>query len=222
MRTYKEFIELIESSTGERHRVVRHGPKKNKYSRGVQRRDNSDRAALKKAGFRRSGNIDYHPSNSEISNSEHHSTVVSSYANQSDYARDSGGAKVKRSRVKGVSVTPTSERVSKLRKLRHQMGGDRTVRRVHDVAIEGNEERDKNDKKDLISRGKSFKKETRAVPDTLKKVGAERGDVVTSNPMGVMKGEDKKKGGEKRAGIYNKELGGKVDRRTGTMMGRVR
>jgi len=222
MITFKEFLDLVESSTGERHRVVRHGPKKNKYSRGVQRRDNSDRAALKKAGFRRSGSIDYHPSNNEISNSEHHSTVVSSYANQSDYARDSGGSKIKRSKTTGVSVVPTSQRVSKLKKLKTQMGGDRTARRVHDVAIEGNDERDKNDSKDLISRGKSFKKETRAVPDTLKKVGAEKGDVVTSNPLGVMKGEDKKKGGEKRARIYNKELGGTVDRRTGTMMGRVK
>lgn len=213
MRQYKEFIKLTEGA---------HGPKANKYSRGAQRAENSARAALKKAGFRRSGNVDYHSTDSKLSSSSDHKTTISSYANQSDFARDSIKAKVQRKKSGGGSVTPTAERVRQLKHLRRQMGGDRTVRGVHDVGIDhkGDTEHKKNDTTRLISRGKSFKKETRAVPDSLKKIGARPGDIVTASPQGVMPGENVRKGGEKRAGMYQREIGGKADRRTNMIMGR--
>jgi hypothetical protein len=223
MRTYKEFLDLIESSTGERHRAVRHGPKAERQLRNNQRRNNADRAALKKGGFSRRSHKDYYGTESEVSSSKHHATEIESFKNQSDFARDTVGAKAIRKREGGTKVRPTSERVLQLRKLRRQMGGDRTARGVHDVQIKSKEKGYvKNDPRDQMSRGRSFKKETSEVPNALKKVGARPGDHVISKPEGVMQGEDKKKGGEKRAQIYKKTLGGKLDRRTGLMTGRVK
>jgi hypothetical protein len=225
MRSYKEFIDLIESSTGERHRIVRHGPKAERQLRGNQRRNNFDRVALKKGGFSRRSNKDYYGTDSEVSSSKHHATEIESFKNQSDFARDTVKAKTirKRDGGGGAVVRPTADRVLQLRRLRRQMGGDRTPRAVHDVQIKPKDDGYvKNDPRDQMSRGRSFKKETSEVPGALKKVGARSGDHVTAKPEGVMTGEDRKKGGEKRAQIYKKTLGGKMDRRTGLMTGRAK
>ena len=224
MRSYKEFIALIESSTGERHRIVRHGPRTGRQLLGNQRRNNLDKSALKKAGFRRGSSRDFYGTDSEVSSSKHHSTDIESFKNQSDFARDKARAKITRNKDgSGAKVASTADRVLALRRLRRQMGGDRTARPVHDVVINAKDEsRVKNDPKDQMERGRSFSKETKAVPDSLRRAGAKPGDHVTAKPRGVMPGEDKKKGGEKRARIYQKALGGNIDRTTGIMTGRVK
>ena len=73
-----------------------------------------------------------------------------------------------------------------------------------------------------LGRTKSFKKEVRAVPDTLKKLGAKPGDKVAATPVAHMPGEDLKSGQRKRDKIYTKELGAKMNPRTGKIMGTVK
>jgi hypothetical protein len=224
MITFQQFLELAESSPPERgkRRLAPKGPLKNKYSRGRQRLNTSNKVALKKAGFKRSDSRDPYPQDNESSSSEHHATSVATYKNQSDYATDNASLKIGSKNTR-ATVRPTSERVRKLKALRKQLGGDRTSKPVHDVSIGSDDERvSKNSSKQLISRGKSFKKEVRAVPDTLKKVGAKPGDKVASTPMGVMPGENRKEGAKKRDKIYTKELGSKMNPKTGKTMGTVR
>ena len=226
MITFQKFMQLCESSSDERgrRRLPPKGPSKNKYSRSRQQADTSDKAALKKAGFRRSPNKDPYPEDSESSSSEYHTTDVGTFKNQSDYAKISLPRKKPFSgERKSYIVTPTKERVRRVRAVRKQMGGDRTPKPVHDVAIFSQDETpQKNDPVNLIPRGKSFKKEVRAVPDALKKAGAKPGDKVTATPQGVMRGEDSKKGAKPRDKIYTKELGAKMNPKTGITMGTVR
>jgi hypothetical protein len=232
MITFKHFLELSEAAVRQssgRRSLAPHGPKKDRprrhdFSGKEQRRSNSDRAALRKAGFRRAP-TDGRLSNWSTSyNSPHHETNVMTYKNQSDYARDQA-LKSKTPHNKGkVSVTPTSERVSKLKQLRKQLGGTRTTKPVHDVSIDADDDKyySKNDKSALVSRGKSFKKEVQSVPKALRDAGAKPGDKVSATPMGVMPGENTQQGAKKRDKIYTKELGAKMNLRTGKTIGTMR
>lgn len=224
MITFREFLELAESSGPERgrRRLASRGPKKNKYSRRREATLTSDRAALKKAGFHRTRSKDIDPEENETAHSPHHYTNIGTYKNQSDYAVDS--APRKRTGL-NKKVTPTSKRVRDLKAIRKQMGGDRTSKRVHDVEI-GSDDNivhiDKGEKKDLIARGRSFKKEVQSVPKSLQRAGAKPGEKVTSTPSGVMPGEDRKEGAKKRDKIYTKALGAKMNPKTGKTMGTMR
>lgn len=226
MITFRKFMELCESSSDERgrRRLAPRGPSKNKYSRSRQQADTSDKAALKKAGFKRPSNKDPYSKDNEVSSSDYHSTNVATYKNQSDYAKVSLPPKIEFSgKRKSYMAKPSAERVLSARAVRKQMGGDRTSKRVHDVSIVTQDETpEKNDSYKPISRGKSFKKEVRAVPNALKKAGAKPGDKVTATPQGVMRGEDIKKGAKPRDKIYTKELGAKMNPKTGITMGTVR
>lgn len=242
MITFREFLELAESSTGERgrRRLAPKGPKANKYSRSAQRHATVDRIALKKAGFKRSPNQDYYPQDNVSSSSPHHDTVISTYKNQSDFAKHNVKGKLKNAGrtatgVQKKRVVPTGERVRHLRALRNQLGGDRTSKQVHDISIHAKDdhEHQKNDPKQLISRGKSFKKEVKAVPSATKQVGGKAGDKVVGRPSEVQpmpdsmsarqKVELRKKGAVKRGKIYNKELGGsKTNPKTGLNIGNLK
>lgn len=201
-----------------------HGPKRNKYSRGAIRAQTSARIALRKAGYHRNADVDFHSRDSKVSSSPEHKTKISSYENQSNYAHDTVTPKIDVSKSGKKSVTPTSERVKQLKRLRRQMGGDRTARGVHDVAIvtKGNKKYEKNDPTNQMRRGRSFKQEVKAVPETLRKIDAQTGDIVSAVPLGTMKGENKKEGGDRRTKIYQKNLGGERDRVSGVMMGRLK
>lgn len=226
MITFQKFMQLCESSSPERgkRRLAPRGPSKNKYSRSKRQDNTSDKAALKKAGFRRSPNQDPYPEDNEVSSSEYHTTDVATYKNQSDYAKiNLPRKKPFSSERKSYIVAPTAKRVLKAKAVRKQMGGDRTPKPVHDVAIFSQDETpQKNDPVNLIPRGKSFKKEVRAVPDALKKAGAKPGNKVAATPQGAMRGEDIKKGAKPRDKIYTKELGAKMNPKTGITMGTVR
>ncbi len=243
MITFKEFLELAESSTPEKgkRRLAPRGPKKNRYSRGREKSDTSDRAALKKAGFRRSPNQDYYPQDHVSSSSDHHDTVIGTYKSQSDYAKHSTKGKIvdsdKRTALgqRKKKVVPTAQRVRHLKALRKQLGGDRTQKQVHDVSIHSKDEHEheKNDPKKLISRGKSFKKEVKAVPDAIKRVGGKAGDKVSGTPTEVQKMSSKmtvkdavkarKEGAKKRGKIYQQTLGGsKTNPKTGRNIGTLR
>lgn len=225
MITFKEFLELVESSSPERgrRRLAPQGPFKNKFSRGRQRQRTVDKVALKKAGFKTPPTKDSFPQRDyQASSSEYHATNVETFKNQSDYASNNLPSKRISTRG-GEKPRPTKERVIRARALRKQLGGDRTSRPVHDVSIhsKGDTPR-KNDPDKLIPRAKSFTKEVRAVPDTLKKAGANPGDKGTSQPQGVMPGENRKQGAKKRDKIYTKALGSKMNPKTGRTMGTVR
>jgi hypothetical protein len=242
MITFREFLELAESSTGERgkRRLAPKGPKANRYSRTAQRHDTVDRVALKKAGFKRYSNQDYYPQDHISSSSPHHDTVISTYKNQSDFAKHNIKGKLKNvgrtaTGVPKKKVVPTAERVRHLKALKKQLGSDRTSRQVHDVSIHAkdDQEHQKNDPKQLISRGKSFKKEVKAVPSATKQVGGKAGDKVVGRPAEVQSMPDsmpasqkvalRKKGATKRGKIYNKELGGsKTNPKTGLNIGNLK
>lgn len=224
--TFSDFMALCESSSPERgrRRLAPKGPLKNKYSLSRKNAATSDRAALKKAGFKRSPNKDHYPQDHEVSSSDYHTTNIATYKHQSDYAKNNMPGKQPFSgERKSYVVIPTAKRVLHAKALRKQMGGDRTSKPVHDVSIGADDETtSKNNPKQLISRGKSFKQEVRAVPDTLKKAGAKPGDKVSATPLGVMPGENRKKGAKKRDKIYTKELGSKMNPKTGKTMGTAR
>ena len=224
MITFQKFMELCESSSPEsgRRRLAPQGPLKNKFSRGRRRQDTVDKVALKKAGFKRSPNKDSFPQDYQASSSKHHATSIETYKNQSDYASDNLPSKRLSTRG-GDKPRPTKERVIRAKALRNQMGGDRTSRPVHDVSIHSKGDTpDKNDPDNLISRVKSFTKELRAVPDALKKAGAKPGDKGSATPQGVMPGENREQGAQKRDKIYTKALGSKMNPKTGRTIGNVR
>lgn len=240
MITFQEFLELAESSTPERgkRRLAPHGPKANKYSRGRIKSDTSDRAAMRKAGLRRRSNDDYYPQDQQTSSSSHHDTIVSTYKSQSDYAKHNMKGKVvdgprTESGARKRKVVPTAKRALHLKALRKQMGGDRTSKPVHDVSIHAKdgEEHKKNDQSQLITRGKSFKKEVKGVPSAIKKVGGKAGDKVVGTPAEVqdtshMSAADRvkarKEGAKKRGKIYGKTLGAKTNPKTGKNIGTLR
>jgi len=210
MITFREFVErveLSESSGGERgrRRVSSRGPSSDKFERNKQRNVSSSNAALKKAGFKRStkymSGAKGRPTKwTETSTSSHHDTETGTYANQSDYASRSVGKR-----------GATSTRVSKLKKIRTQLGGDRTSRPVHDVAV--SKKRTYNDTpSSTMTKGRSFKKEvTKGVPDNLKKAGAKTGDIVSSTPTSGS-----------RSRMYGRTHNTRTDSRTGKTINRVR
>ncbi len=242
MITFKEFLELAESSTGERgkRRLAPKGPKGSRYERTAQRHDTVDRIALRKAGFKRPPNQDYYPQDHISSSSPHHDTVIGTYKNQSDFAKHNVKGKLKNAgrtltEAQKKKVVPTAERVRHLKALRTQLGGDRTPRQVHDVSIHAKDDQEyqKNDPKQLISRGKSFKKEVKAVPSATKQVGGKAGDKVVGRPAEVQSMPDsmpasqkvalRNKGAKKRGKIYNQELGGsKTNPKTGLNIGNLK
>ena len=212
MITFVEFLELCESSTGEsgRRRVSSRGPSANRSDRNKQRQDNSNRAALSKAGFSRSpkpvtGKGGRKTKWTETSTSSHHDTETGTYANQSDYAT----SKIGNLGPKGNK--PTSKRALKAKQIRKQLGGDRTPRPVHDVAVNKKRTYD-DDNSSTMTKGRSFRKEvTKGVSDNLKKAGAKSGDIVTSTPTS-----------DSRSRMYGKTHNTKTSKRTGVTVNRIR
>ena len=223
MITFKEFLELAESSSPERgrRRLASRGPGENTWDRIDARRSISDKVALKKAGFKRRESGE-EPKETDASSSPHHRSTVGTYKNQSDYVLDQIPLKNVGSGRGRSKVRSTASRVRHAKALRKQLGGDRTSKPVHDVAILSDTPHAKNDREDLISRGRSFKKEVQSVPKALQKAGAKPGDKVTSEPSGTMSGEDRIKGKQKRDKIYTKVLKAKMNPKTGRTMGTMR
>jgi hypothetical protein len=230
MITFKEFLELAESSSPERgrRRLASRGPGENTWDRIDARRSISDKVALKKAGFKRpaSGKDSV---GDESTRSSHHFTTVDTDANQSDFAiqntphKNLGTGKfVTKRGGKANKVTPTSKRVSRLKTLRKQLGGDRTSKPVHNVAVYSDDDHRKNDPDKLPQRQTSFKKELRGGKDALKHAGAKPGDKVAFEPSALMGGENPKKGKQKRDSIYTRQFKAKMNKKTGITIGTMR
>ena len=227
MITFKEFIELAESSVGERskRRLPSRGPSKNPKVLKSQKSSNTTNATLGKAGFRRKAGepkYDY----GYKSSSPQHETGVTRYKNQSHFAADVANREKRFGKSK-------SKIVSKIKGLRKQLGGDRTAKKVHSITISSqNDNHDKNDSKELIARGKSFKKELKSVANTVKSSGGKAGDKVVGEPIEMQKMPSTmstqqrlsayKKGKETRGRIYQKVHGGSKSRKTGYNVGTLR
>lgn len=230
MKTYQQFIEenfdILESSTDERgrRRVQVRGPKRNNYGRRKDQESTSNKVAIRKAGFKTGHRAigGYDSSDNYHSSSRHHSTNVSSHKTQADYALSTVDRKYDRF-SNSRRVEPTNSRVVELKKIRKLLKTTRTPRAVHDISIHSDESGiSKNDKKRLISRGKSFKQELKGVPDALKNAGAKTGDFAVNEPYESMPHGNPEKGKKVRAKLYNKEYGVNLDKKTGKMVGRVK
>ena len=210
MITFVEFLELCESSTDEsgRRRVSSRGPSANRSDRNKQRQDNSNRAALSKAGFSRSprpvtGKGGRKTKWTETSTSTNHGTETATHANQSDYA----ASKIGNLGPKGKK--PTIQRALKAKQILKQIGGDRTPRPVHDVAVNKNRH---DDGSSTMKKGRSFKQEvTKGVPSNLEKAGAKPGDIVTSTPTSGS-----------RSRMYGRTHNTNTSKRTGITVDRIR
>lgn len=211
-KTFKEFVEesyeyIEESSSGEssRRRLSPRGPNSNRWERTKQRSVSSSNAALKKAGFSRSTKYPTgrggRPSRwTETSVSSHHDTETGTHANQSDYASRHVG-----------KTGPSSKRVLALRRLRRQLGGDRTPRPVHDVRV--SKKRTYDDiPASTMTKGRSFRQEvTQGVSTNLKKAGAKPGDIMTATPTSPS-----------RSRMYGRTHNAETDRNTGVLVSRIR
>ena len=210
MITFVEFLELCESSTDEsgRRRVSSRGPAQNRSERNKQRQDNSNRAALSKAGFSRSprpitGTGGRRIKWTETSASTNHGTETATHANQSDYAASQIG------NLGPKGKKPTSKRALEAKQILKQIGGDRTPRPVHDVAVNKNRH---DDGSSTMKKGRSFKQEvTKGVPSNLEKAGAKPGDIVTSTPTSYS-----------RSRMYGKTHNTNTSKRTGITVDRIR
>jgi hypothetical protein len=231
MITFQEFLELAESSSPERgrRRVGPRGPYRNKYLRLKQRTDTANKVALKKAGFKRPVTGKDSPWEHETASSSDHHTVITTDANQSDFALQHTPAKklgtgdgVMFRGGKSDKVVPTSKRVSRLKTLRKQLGGDRTSKPVHDVAIYADDDYPKNHPTRLSQRQTSFKQELRGGLDSLRRAGAKPGDKVAFSPSALMTGENPKKGKKKRDNIYARQFGARMNPKTGITVGTMK
>lgn len=225
MITFSEFLELAESSSPERgkRRVGPRGPSTSKYRRLEQREKTADKVALKKAGFRRPP-TEKDSKEYSTANSSDHYTVITTEPNQSNFALwDAPAKRLSTGHVAG-KVVPTSKRVSYLKTLRKQLGGDRTSKPVHDVAVYADPSSDfpKNSSIRLPQRQTSFKQELRGGLNSLRRAGAEPGDKVTFAPSAMMGGEDSKKGKKKRDNIYARQFGARMNPKTNITVGTMK
>jgi hypothetical protein len=178
------------------------GPSRSRTGSLRQRRDTSERAAFRKAGFNRKGvnnrkigfNIDR--------DKEHTKTLVSTYDSPAQYARDKMPSKVSDSTGK---VTSSKDRTLYLKRLRRQLVG---AKKVHDVDILPITYHKKNDPKELITRGKEYHRAVKDVPASIKKSGGKAGDAMVGKASEVMPGsKDMKGGAKKREALYSRKLG---------------
>lgn len=234
MKTFKEFItecenlvERVEAQGSRGRALASRGPRRSAHINS--RLHQSDKAALKKAGFRRIPDDVYSYTNKnkihDTWNSDEHLTKVGTTKNQTDFAANQLNLKhpkITSPKPGTTRVVPTSKRVSELKALKRQLGGTRTSRAVHSIDISADEHHTKNDPTRLVSRGKSFRQELRGVPKSLKSAGAKSGDLVTGKPTATMGNENPETGKKKRAQLYQRTFGAKLNPRTGLMVGRAR
>lgn len=202
MKTFKEFI--LEAKL----RMITVGPSRSPVGRQRQQKYNSERAAFRRAGLRRNrqGQSNTRSSNKISFNAvptNYSSTAITSYPNQSSYAKDMMPPKVDDRK----GVTPTKNRVLYLRRLARQIGR-RGTKKVHAVDILPRKDFSKNDPKELITRGKEYNSAVGNISHNIKTVsGGKPGDVIVGKAAEVMRGaEDMTKGRKKRERFYSKKI----------------
>jgi hypothetical protein len=136
---------------------------------------------------------------------EYNSTTISTYPNQSSYAKDTMPSKVD---DKSGRVVRTKQRALFLKRLKRQTG-NRSNRQVHAVDVLPKKDFKKNDPKKLITRGKEYHSDVRDIPKNVKDVAKGKpGDIISGKAVEVMPGsKDIKKGRKNRENLYSRVLG---------------
>lgn len=204
MKTFKEFI------NESKFRAISLGPSRSPIGRQRQQTDSSERAAFRRAGVQRSrpGSSNERRPNRVRFNAiprKYTSTAITSYPNQSSYAKDNMPKKVD---DKTGRVIPTKKRALYLKRLSRQTG-NRTSRGVHAVDILPKKDFKKNDPTKLISRGKEYHSSVGAISQNIKNTSKGKpGDVIIGKAVEVMPGSTNVKAGrQKREDLYTKKLG---------------
>lgn len=221
MITFGQFINKAQELQ-EVYRAITLGPSRSPIGRERQRRDASERAAFRRAGVRRSRPGGRARFNAIRSNNT--STAITSYPNQTAYAREFMPDKNKRKSVlDGTSnVTPTSKRALYLRRLARQTGS-RSNRQVHAVDILPTKDFKKGDP-GYVSRGREFHKDVKDIPNKVKDSGGKPGDVIAGKASEPLSGsKNVRRGRESRQRTYTKKLGAsKRDPITDVQIARVK
>ena len=220
-KTFREFMELVESSTGERsgsrNSLGRHrnkqltsGPSRDSTGLGNQtgldrqRKSASEKAAFRKAGMKSTqsgGKRQKFYTTGE--KNQYSRTVATSYPSQSAYAKDSLPEKERRGKT-----VPTKDRAVFLKRLKRQLKTTRTPRSVYAVDVLPRKDYKKNDSRDLISRGKEYHQVVREIPQEVKNAGGKPGSKIAGKAAEVMIGsKDMEKGKKSRQKLYSKLLG---------------
>lgn len=198
MKTYQEFIH--ESKL----RQITLGPSRSPIGRQRQQRDASERAAFRRSGMRRSRSGDNRIKFNAI-RSDNNSTAISSYANQTSYAKDTMPAKVD---DKTNRVIPTSQRALFLKRLQRQIG-NRSNRQVHAVDILPTKNFKKGDP-GFMSRGREYHRDVKDIPNKIKspEVKGKPGGIIAGKAAEVIPGsKNVEKGRQSRQNTYTKSLG---------------
>ena len=242
MKTFKEFLELCESSSGERMPSGSTGRRTGRALNKMSKMEKSTASIARKAGLKGTGKLstkdlrksirDYTTDDTDEDDYDYGSTeqdhYVRTYSSARKAAKDTRMInKRKQVRYDTQKVIPSSESVRKVKDFRKQMtkvGANKTGK-VHNVDIMPRDvEFDKGDRRKQIERGKNFIQAIKDTPKQLKRAGAKPGDTVIGKPTAVMSGEDPKPGVEKRAKLYGKIFGKRStekSERTGIMVGKT-
>ena len=241
-RTFKEFLELCESSSGERMPRGSTGSRTGRALNQMKRDEKSTAAIARKAGLKGTGKLstkdlrtsarDYTTYDSDDDLDDIGSTEQDHYIRTHSSARKAAkGERLinKRNQVGYFTqkVTPSSQSVRKVKDFKTQMtkAGANKTGKVHTVDIMPRDsEFGKGDRTKQIERGKNFFQAITDTPKQVKRAGAKPGDAVTGKPTAVMSGENPKTGAEKRAKLYGKMFGKrstKASPKTGLMVGKA-
>jgi hypothetical protein len=247
MKTFKEFLELCESSSGERMPRGSTGRRTGRALNQMTRGEKSVAAIARKAGLKGTGKLstkdlrtkakDYTTYDSDDTEDDMGSTEQDHYVRTYSSARRAAKGENLISKLKPAGKTPSgmtklktapsSESVRKVKDLNKQMTqtGATKTGKVHTVDIMPRDsEFGKGDKAKQIERGKNFIQAIQDTPKQLKKAGAKPGETVIGKPTAVMSGEDKKTGEAKRAKLYKKIFGKRStekSEKTGIMVGKA-
>ena len=188
MKTYKEFIQEV-------YRQITIGPSPSRFGRARQQRDNSERAAFRRAGIQRS-----RPNQKIRFNAirtDNTSTAITSYPNQTSYAREF---------MPDKQNTPTKQRALYLRRLARQTG-NRTTRQVHATDILPTKSFNKNDP-GYVQRGREFHQDVKDIPNKVKQSGGNPGDIIAGKASEVLSGsKNPQRGRAARERLYTRTLG---------------
>ena len=242
MKTFKEFLELCESSSGERMPRGSTGRRTGRALNQMKRDEKSTAAIARKAGIKGTGKLstkdlktkarDYTTYDSDDDMDDIGSTEQDHYIRTYSSARRAAKGERLISKRKQVGyhtqkVAPSSESVRKVKDLKTQMtkAGANKTGKVHTVDIMPRDsEFGKGDRAKQIERGKNFIQAIKDTPKQLKIASAKPGDAVTGKPTAVMSGENPKTGAEKRAKLYGKIFGKRStekSEKTGLMVGKA-
>ena len=247
MKTFKEFLELCESSSGERMPRGSTGSRTGRALNQMKRDEKSTAAIARKAGIKGTGKLstkdlktkarDYTTYDSDDDMDDIGSTEQDHYIRTYSSARKAAKGERLISKLKPAGKTPSgmtklktapsSESVRRVKDLKTQMtkAGANKTGKVHTVDIMPRDsEFGKGDRAKQIERGKNFIQAIKDTPKQLKIASAKPGDAVTGKPTAVMSGEDKKTGEAKRAKLYGKIFGKRStekSEKTGLMVGKA-